>query len=148
MMGFLIFGVQKMQDLTPYQRRVLSKNPNVEKITEKHVIYTSNFKIKAVEKYIKGLSPCEIFENAEIDPSYFKTNYCQSCIKRWKRKYFDEGKASLKQSLTGTKATGRPKLVNTDEMTVEEMKAVIEVQQEVIAMLKKNRALAKKKKEK
>ena len=137
-----------MQELSDYQRRVLLKNPNVEKITEKHVVFKSNFKIKAVEKYLKGWSPNNIFEDSQIDPSYFVKNYCQSCIKRWKKKYFDDGKESLKISNTGKKATGRPKAINTDEMTVEEMKAMIEVQQEVIEMLKKNRALAKKKKEK
>ena len=39
-----------MQGLTDYQRRVLLKNPNVEKITEKHVIYTAKFKIGALNE--------------------------------------------------------------------------------------------------
>ena len=135
-----------MQNLTDYQRRLLIKNPNVEKITEKHVVYKSKFKIKAIEKYLNGWRPDEIFEDAGIDPSYFINGYCQSCIKRWKKKYFEEGKESLKKSQTGRKATGRPKSINTEEMTVEELKAMVEIQHEVIDMLKKNRALAKKKK--
>jgi hypothetical protein len=71
-----------MQNLSNYQRRVLSKNPNVEKISAQNVVYKSKFKIKAVEKYLKGLKPKEIFEEAEIDPNYFIKNYCQSCLKR------------------------------------------------------------------
>jgi transposase len=137
-----------MQELSDYQRRILSKNPNVEKLTEKHVVYTSKFKISAVEKYLNGKTANEVFEDAQINPKFFIPDYCHSCIKRWKKKYLEEGKASLKNSQTGKKSTGRPKKVNTDEMTVAEMKALIEVQQEVIEMLKKNRALAKKKKEK
>jgi len=136
-----------MQELSDQERLLLLKNPNIERITEKHVVFSSSFKIQAVEKYLKGQSPVDIFKDAKIDPNLFIKNYCQSCIKRWKKKYFETGKSSLRTSETGKKATGRPKLVNAEEMTVEEMKAVIEVQQEVIDMLKKNRALAKKKKE-
>jgi hypothetical protein len=73
--------------------------------------------------------------------------YCQSCIKRWKKKYFDQGRDSLKMSQTGRQSTGRPKSINTDEMTMEELKAIVEIQHEVIDMLKKNRTLAKKRKE-
>lgn len=133
-----------MQELSDYQKEVLLENPNVKKITEKHVIYKSKFKIQAVEKYIKGVHPDVIFQHADIDPNYFITGYCQSCIKRWKKKFLDKGKASLKTSETGKKATGRPTKINTDEMTLEELKAMVEIQHEVIEMLKKNRALAKK----
>jgi transposase len=136
-----------MQELSDHQRRVLLNNPNVEKITEKHVIYKSSFKIKAVEKYLKGQKPDEIFKEAEINPKYFMKKYCQSCIKRWKKKYFDQGRDSLKMSQTGRQSTGRPKSINTDEMTMEELKAIVEIQHEVIDMLKKNRTLAKKRKE-
>lgn len=74
-----------MQELSDYQRRVLLKNPNVQKITDKHVIYKSTFKIKAVEGYINGLTANEVFESAGIDPRYFISDYCHSCIKRWKK---------------------------------------------------------------
>jgi hypothetical protein len=137
-----------MQELSDYQRRLLLKSPNVEKITEKHVVYKSKFKIKAVEKYLNGWKPTEIFEDAGIDPGYFINGYCRSCVKRWKKKYFEEGKEALKISQTGKNATGRPKSINTEEMTIDELKAMVEIQHEVIDMLKKNRALAKKKKEK
>lgn len=137
-----------MQELSDYQRKVLLSNPNVEKITEKHVIYKSKFKIQAVEKYLKGHKPDEIFEEAEISPHYFNKNYCRFCLKRWKKKYSEQGRDSLKISQTGKQATGRPKSINTDEMTLEELKAMVEIQHEVIDMLKKSRALAKKKKEK
>ena len=136
-----------MQELSDYQRRVLLNNPNVEKITEKHVIYKSSFKIKVVEKYLNGQKPDEIFKEAEINPKYFIKKYCQFCIKRWKKKYFDQGRDSLKTSQTGKQATGRPKAINTGEMTMEELKAMVEIQHEVIDMLKKNRTLPKKKKE-
>lgn len=135
-----------MQELSDYQRKVLLKNPNVEKITEKHVFYTSKFKMQAVQKYLNGSTSQEVFESADINPNFFIKDYCHSCIKRWKKKYLEEGRDSLKVSNTGRKATGRPKSNNLDELTTEELKALVEIQVEVIDMLKKNRALAKKKK--
>jgi transposase-like protein len=143
--GFL-FQEYRMHELSAYQRRVLLKNSNVEKITERNVIYTSKFKIRAVQQHLQGKNFNEIFNDAGIDPKYFKKDYCRLCLKRWKKKYFEEGKHSLKISNTGKKATGRPKLVDADELTVEELRALVEIQQEMIVMLKKNRALAMKKK--
>jgi transposase len=133
-----------MQKLSKYQRVVLLKNQNVEKIGTRNVIYKSRFKINAVEKYLKGWKPDEIFKDAGINPSYFIKNYSRSCIKRWKKKYFEDGKASLGASQTGKKASGRPRSKKADDLTVEELRAIVEIQEEVIDMLKKNRALAKK----
>jgi len=69
-----------MQDLSDYQKKVLLKNSNVDKITEKHVIYTYRFKIMAIEQYLKGWTANEIFEDAEIDPHYFIKDSCNSCF--------------------------------------------------------------------
>ena len=135
-----------MQNLSDYQRKVLLKNPNVEKISDRNIVYTSAFEIKAVQNYLAGCSPDDIFKAANIDAKYFVKQYCHSCIKRWKKKYLDEGKHSLKLSHTGKKATGRPRQTNTDDLSIEELRAIVEIQTEVIDMLKKNRALAKKKK--
>jgi hypothetical protein len=52
----------------------------------------------------------------------------------------------LNISQTGKQATGRPQKSNTDDLTMDELKAIVQIQEEVIVMLKKNRALAKKKK--
>lgn len=135
-----------MQDLSDYQQSILLMNPNIETIKDKNVIYKSKFKIKAVEQYLKGKTSKEVFIDAGINPEFFIKRYCDSCLMRWKRKYFEEGKTSLKVSKTGKKSPGRPKLENPDELTTEELKALVKIQQDIIEMLKKNRALAKKKK--
>lgn len=134
-----------MQELSDYQRRILSKNPNVKKITEKHVVYTSNFKIRAVESYISGKSPDAIFESSGIDPKFFISDYCQSCIKRWKKKYLEKGEESFEIEKRGSSTIGRPKKENLDKLTYEELQAIVEIQQGVIEELKKKRALARKK---
>ena len=133
-----------MQDLSDKQRRVLLKNPNVEKITQKHVVYTSNFKICAVEAYLNGESPKQIFIDAGIDPSYFVEKYCQSCLKRWKKRYLKAGKESFEKESRGSGSTGRPRNENADDLTIEELRALVEIQQELIEHLKKKKALTKK----
>jgi len=135
-----------MHKLSDQKKRKLLNNTNVSKLTANNIVYTSKFKIQAVEKYLKGASPNKIFEDAGISPSMFKKKYCLSCLMRWKKKYLEEGKATLKVSQTGRKASGRPKLENPDELNLEELRALVEIQREMIDMLKKNRALAKKKK--
>lgn len=134
-----------MHDLSDYQRRKLLKNSYIEKITEKHIVYTAQFKKRSVEKYFKGKKPDQIFKDAGISPEFFTNNYCRLCLKRWKKKYLENGEDSFKKDKRGLGSLGRPKNANPDELTVEELKALVEVQQEVIEVLKKNRALAKKK---
>ena len=75
-----------MDQLSKDQKQKLLKNPNVEKITENHVVFKASFKIKAVELYINGKSPASIFTEAQIPLQYFKDRYCDSCLKRWKKK--------------------------------------------------------------
>ena len=146
MMGFLVFRSTEMNELSDYQRRKLLENPNVEEITEKHIHYSFSFKVKAVESYLKGKKPSEIFLDAGIDPSLFETDYCLYAIKRWKKKYEEEGRDSLKSSSTGLKATGRPRIENINELTYEELQTIVEIQREIITELerKKKLALAKK----
>ena len=147
MMGLLVFGVQFMLSFSDSQRLKLIENSNVEEITEKHIHFSSSFKIKAVESYIAGTHPQTIFENAGFDPSYFEKDYCLHTVKRWKKKYEKEGKDSLKKNSSGIKATGRPKSENLDELTYEELQVIVQIQREVILELelKKEMALAKKK---
>lgn len=134
-------------NLSDNQRRKLLENPNVEEITEKHIHYSSAFKIKAAESYINGIHPEDIFKKAGIDPLLFEENYCLYTVKRWKKKYEEEGKESFKTSGTGLKATGRPRVENLDELTYEELQVIVQIQRELISELelKKKLALAKKK---
>lgn len=134
-----------MQELSESQKRELLKNLNVSKITEKHVSFTAAFKIKAVERYLKGDSANQIFLDAGIDPSFFKHNYCRSCIKRWYKLASDDGKARLKSDQRGKGATGRPKTTKLSTLSYDELQVIIEAQKEIIEELKKKKALAKKK---
>lgn len=132
--------------LSDQQRRKLLENPNVEEITEKHIHFTSDFKIKAVELNLKGDSPEEIFKTHGFDLSLFAERYANYTIKRWRKKYNEEGKSSLNNSQTGTKATGRPKKESPEDYTKEELWKLLHLQRDMIIEIKKQKALAKKKK--
>ena len=135
-----------MHNLSSYQRKKLLENKNVEKLTEKSVVYTSKFKQKALESYLAGENAKDIFLRAGIPVHYFdNSKYCQSCLKRWKIKFEQEGAGCFDNDLRGVGATGRPKTENLDELTYEELQAIVEVQRGVIQELKKKKALAKKK---
>ena len=57
----------------------------------------------------------------------------------------DDGKEAFFVENRGSSTTGRPKKENLDELTYQELQAIIEIQRGVIEELKKKRALAKKK---
>lgn len=115
---------------------------NVQKITENHLVFTSEFKIKAVEFYLKGMSADEIFISHGFDANFFEKDYFRSNLRRWKVKYEKEGKNSLKEETRGN--TGRPKSVDIDSYSLEDLKAIVFIQDEIIEELKKKKALAKK----
>lgn len=136
-----------MYNLTDIQKKKLLENPNVEEITTNRIYYSGSFKIKAVESYLNGDKPIQIFQNAGIDTSIFEENYCLYALKRWKKKYEQEGPESLKINNTGREASGRPASEDLNELSYEELQTIVEIQRKVIAELelKKKLALAKKK---
>lgn len=134
-----------MQNLSLKQQKELLLNQNVQKLTDKHVVFKPKFKIKAVKQYFNGKSPSEIFSEAGIDLSWFADDYSKSCLKRWVKKHREGGFDSLKDDERGKGATGRPKSESKEKLSYEELEAVVKMQKEVIAELKKRKALAKKK---
>lgn len=135
-----------MNEFTEQQKKKLLKNSNIEKVTNKHVVFKAKFKTKAVEKYLEGKSPKEIFIEAGIDLDMFTPSYSRDSIKKWKKKYIEHGKNSFDVERRGVNSTGRPKKMNLDDLNIAELKAMIEIQGEIIEELKKKKALTLKKK--
>jgi transposase len=93
---------------TKKQRDLLLKNPNIKKILNTNLEYTSEFKVSAVKKYESG-SLCEdIFKVAGIDLSWFEKGYARKSITRWKKTIDRRGKAALEIEQRGLGSTGRP----------------------------------------
>ncbi len=127
--------------------KALEGNLWVERLTDSQIIYTYKFKIEAVEEYLRGNSPDEIFKEAGIPVKLLVKEYARNCLKRWVKQYKEHGLEALKEDKRGTAKgplKGRPKKID-DDLTYEELKAIVQIQTEVIETLKKRRALAQKK---
>ena len=134
-----------MQSFTPQQRSKLLANRNVQDISEKTISFTPDFKIKSVHQFLDGISPDLIFENAGLPIEYFKEGYCRYCIKKWVKKFNDEGENSLRTDGRGKSSPGRPKKERLEDLTYDELLALVEIQKGALEELRKQRALAKKK---
>ena len=127
--------------LSDYQKRMLLKNKHVEKITESHVVFTSEFKRLAVEATFKGQPIEDFFIQEGIKLNYFKSEYAKNCLKRWRKRYLEEGREALEKDDRGKGATGRP---STKGMTYEELAEIVRIQQLQIDYAKKLHAQRKK----
>ena len=134
-----------MQSFTPKQRSKLLANHNVQDVTEKTISFFPEFKIRSVRQYLEGLSPDQIFENAGFPLEFFKEDYFRQCIKRWAMKFKDEGEESLHFNERGKRSTGRPKEEKLEELTYDELLALVEIQKGALDELRKQKALGKKK---
>lgn len=135
-----------MSEMSEKTKKNLLKNKHVVKVKTKHIQFTAEFKEQAVKENLLGKGPDEIFKDSGFEIEWFPLNYCRFCLKRWRKKFNEEGKEALYRNNTGKNSSGRPKNPNKDELTLEELKFVVEAQREIIEMLKKNRALLKEKK--
>ena len=135
-----------MDHLTDDQRRILLKNPNVIELTDKHIHFHPDFKIKVVSMYQDGISPVSIFEAHGFDLSFFKERYVDYTVKRWRLKALKFGIDSLRKSGTGIDASGRPRKENLEHFTREELLTILYLQAEMLDDIKKMKALARKKK--
>ena len=134
-----------MHSFTPKQRSKLLANRNVQDVTEKTVSFLPEFKIKSVQQYLEGISPDQIFENAGFPLEFFKEDYFRQCIKRWVKKYKEEGEDSLRVDERGKGSTGRPREERLEDLTYDELLALVEIQKEALNELRKQKALEKKK---
>ncbi|MGE0207343.1 MAG: HTH domain-containing protein [Candidatus Babeliales bacterium] len=98
-----------MENLSEADKKALLSSKYVSKITGSQILFTANFKIKAVELNLEGKSPPDIFLALGIDPGYFLSDYPKKSIYRWKKVYLEKGKEALKEETRGKKAKGRPK---------------------------------------
>lgn len=74
---------------TEEQRKILSKNPNVESVEKTRIIYTEAFKSYYVKNYLTGKKPTEIFIEAGFDPSILGNKRIERASARWRKLYAD-----------------------------------------------------------
>lgn len=132
-----------MRKLTSLQKKVLEKSPHVLRTTDSHVIYSAEFKLLAIKRYDEGFGPAEIFEEYGLKFDFFNHEYYPTNLKRWRKIFQKHGESGFSVENRGRE--GRPSRVTIDDLSLNELKALVEIQRDVIEQLKKKKALAKKK---
>ena len=133
-----------MNRFTQKQKEELLKNPNVLKITDDHLVFTADFKLKAIKLYARGLSADHILLASDFELDWFEPEYFQKLIYKWKDLYEKHGENAFIEERRGRQATGRPSIPNLDDYSMDDLKAITLIQNEIIEELKKKKTLAKK----
>lgn len=126
--------------LSAKQKKELSLNSSVLRVTEKQVHYTYEFKVDALELQNKGYSAVEIFEKYNIPIEWFKKNYAKDLLKNWRRIVAEKGVRSLKKTTGSTKKEKPPfdyDLDNLDDLDNEELVQIIEYMRKESVLKKK-----------
>ena len=119
------------------QIKLLSKNPNVLKVSDKAITYSEEFKNKFIEENSKGILPRKIFEDNGFDIEIIGLKRIEQSAARWRKKYLDMGVLGLKDSRTSN--SGRPLLRElTAQEEIERLKAkisLLEIENEFLKKL-------------
>ena len=97
------------------QIKLLAKNPNVLRVSDKAITYSEEFKNRFIEENSKGVLPRKIFEDNGFDIEIIGLKRIEQSAARWREKYADMGVLGLKDSRKSN--SGRPLL---RELTVQE----------------------------
>ena len=119
------------------QIKVLAKNPNVLRVSDKAITYSEEFKNKFIVENSKGILPRKIFEDNGFDIEIIGLKRIEQSATRWRKKYADMGVLGLKDSRTSN--SGRPLLRElTAQEEIERLKAkisLLEIENEFLKKL-------------
>lgn len=118
---------------TDQEKVELQKNPNILKVRDCNATFSPKFKIFAVKENQKGKTAKIIFSEAGINPDILGTDGAKSAIKRWRKKYKEEGEEGLINPKRA-KGCGRTR---TKPLTLEEAEAKIALLEAENEFLKK-----------
>ena len=140
-MGYSFFKEFYMPIFSESDRNRLQSNPWIKKVTDNHIVFTSEFKLQAVELNLEGHFPINIFKQFKIDISLLRQEYPAKCLERWKKLYLEKGKSAFLEETRGKKSKGRPKknFDTNDTNSLLERLAYLEAEND---FLKKLHALA------
>lgn len=122
--------------LSSKEINTLEKNPNVQRVSERSITYTDNFKNKFIDEYQAGKLPRQIFEENGYDVDVIGIKRLEQSAHRWKKAYEKKGLIGLTESRKS--ASGRPlKREITPAEVIERQKARIELLEGQVELLKK-----------
>lgn len=75
-----------MEKFTKEEKKLLESNPNIQAVLSNQVLYSKEFKEKAVKEYNDGKSANQIFIDAGLDVSILSKqyDYASKTISKWK----------------------------------------------------------------
>lgn len=75
-----------MEKFTKEEKELLEGNPNIQKVLLNQVLYTKEFKEKAVKEYESGKSANQIFQDAGINTTILSKqyDYASKTISKWR----------------------------------------------------------------
>ena len=75
-----------MEKFTKEEKELLEQNPNIQAVLSKQVLYTKEFKEKAVIEYESGKSANQIFQEAGINTAILSKqyDYASKTISKWR----------------------------------------------------------------
>lgn len=74
---------RKQKHFTQKQKEQLLKSPYIEKVYSNHIKYSIEFKQMAVEQYIQGQTPIQIFVNANLNLDLIGSKNTFNLITKW-----------------------------------------------------------------
>ena len=127
-MSKIIFGENEIKQLR--------NNTNVQKVSEKSITYSAEFKRKFIEEYINGKSAKIIFKEAGFDMEMIGTVRCEQATSRWMKSYKKDGLVGLRD--TRKENSGRPTNAPlSKDKIIEKQESKIRLLEEQLEMLKK-----------
>ena len=129
---------------TAKQIKILLKNKNVDKCSDKAITYNKEFKIRAVKQYCdEGWSARQIFKEAGLDVNLVGKSIAKNCVMDWIKIYKIRGIEGLLTETRG-KYGGRPKTKGvTNEYKIKRLEAQVaylKAENDFLAKLRAKRA--------
>ncbi len=140
-------GKLKRVVFTEEQMRILEANPNVLRVTESAITYTPAFKLAALQAYMLGQTPSEVFIQAGFNLDVIGHQKPKHSLKRWRDTFNQYGEKGLTTERRGKGSTGRkPARELSAEDELKRAKAKIKLLEAQVDLLKKLDALEQQKK--
>jgi hypothetical protein len=110
---------------TKEQIEILKSNINVKNCSERSILYSRDFKIKAVKQYEEGLTGREIFDLAGFDLKIIEKDTPKGCLKRWNKIYKKKGIIGLEKDFRGINGGRRKKIEIIEKDRIKRLEAEV-----------------------
>lgn len=106
-----------MEKFTQEEKEILESNPNIQAVLTNQVLYTKEFREKAVLEYEGGKSANQIFQEAGIDTSIIskRYDYASKIVSKWRNSNREKINIHYPKKKTKTKKSAYQKLLERNE---------------------------------